>query len=192
MSTSASDASASDASAADVSASDASAGDEYQGATASRPLEIVFAVLALAFTAGYLFLSTQIPLRREAAPGQIDARFWPLVIGVTGVVVAIALLAIAITRPAPGRDDLERIQPGGYLRVIATLVITGAFIALWSLGSVILFGYRIEVFPIAAALLMASLMLLYGHRRWLSLIIYSASVTAFVYVVFGLLLRIPL
>ncbi len=57
------------------------------------------------------------------------------------MVVAIALLAVAVTRPAPTREDLERIQPGGYLRVIATLVITGAFIALWSLGSVILFGY---------------------------------------------------
>ncbi len=125
-------------------------------------------------------------------PRQIDARFWPLVIGVTGVVIAIALLAVAITRPAPTREDLERIQPGGVLRVIATIAIAGAFIALWSLGSVILFGYRIEVFPIACALLMAALMLLYGHRRWLSLVIYSAAVTAFVYVVFGMLLRIPL
>ncbi|MFK0403110.1 tripartite tricarboxylate transporter TctB family protein [Microbacterium sp. NPDC090225] len=173
-------------------AADAASEDEYEGAPASRGLEIAFGVVALAFTAGYLFLSTQIPLRREAAPGQIDARFWPLVIGVTGVVVAIAILAIALTRPAPTREDLERIQPGGYLRVIATLAITGAFIALWSLGTVILFGYRIEVFPVAAAVLMAALMLLYGHRRWLSLVIYSASVTAFVYVVFGMLLRIPL
>lgn len=173
-------------------AAEPAAQDEYEGAPASRRLEIAFAIVALAFTSGYLFLSTQIPLRREAAPGQIDARFWPLVIGVTGVVIAIALLAIAITRPAPTREDLERIQSGGYLRVVLTLVITGAFIALWSLGTVILFGYRIEVFPVAAALLMAALMLLYGHRRWLSLIIYSASVTAFVYVVFGMLLRIPL
>lgn len=78
------------------------------------------------------------------------------------------------------------------MRVAATLVISIAFIALWSLGSVILFGYRIEVFPIAAALLMAGLMLVYGHRRWLSLIIYTASLTAFIYVVFGMLLRIPL
>lgn len=165
---------------------------DFQGATASRPLEIAFAVVALAFTAGYLFLATQIPLRRAAAPGQIDARFWPLVIGVTGVVIAIALLAVALTRPAPTREDLERIQPGGILRVIATLVIAGAFIAVWSLGSVILFGYRVEVFPVACAMLMAALMLLYGHRRWLSLVIYSVSVTAFVYVVFGMLLRIPL
>jgi hypothetical protein len=35
-------------------------------------------------------------------------------------------------------------------------------------------------------------MLVYGHRRWLSLIIYTASITAFIYVVFGMLLRIPL
>lgn len=166
--------------------------DEHQGAPASRPLEIVFGAVALAFSAGYLFLTTQIPLRREALPGQIDARFWPMVIAVTAVVISLAILALAVTRPAPGREDLDRIQPGGVVRVVATLVITGAFIAVWSLGTVILFGYRIEVFPVAAAVLMAALMLLYGHRRWLSLIIYSASVTAFVYVVFGMLLRIPL
>ncbi len=170
-----------------MSASDIAEQDEHQGAAASRPLEIVFGIVALAFMAGYLFLTTQIPLRREALPGQIDARFWPMVIAVTGVV-----LAMALTRPAPTREDLDRIQPGGYLRVILTLVITGVFIAVWSLGSVILFGYRIEIFPVAAALLMAALMLVYGHRRWLSLIIYSALVTAFVYVVFGILLRIPL
>lgn len=166
--------------------------DEYQSARPSRALEIAFAVVALGFTAGYLALATQIHLRREAAPGQIDARFWPMLLGVTGVVIALIILIFAIIRPAPGRDDIERIQPGGVARVIATLVISGAFIALWSLGSVILFGYRIEVFPIAAALLMAVLMLVYGHRRWLSLIIYTVSVTAFIYVVFGMLLRIPL
>lgn len=185
MSTPDAPASASSAAAADSDAS-------YQGATASRPLEIVFGVVSLAVAAGYLALATQIPLRREAAPGQIDARFWPMVIAVTAVVIALAILAMALSRPAPGREDLERIQPGGYARVLATLAIAGAFIALWSLGSVILFGYRIEVFPVAAALLMAALMLLYGHRRWVSLVIYSASVTAFVYVVFGMLLRIPL
>jgi len=171
---------------------DPAASDEYEGAPASKRLEIVFGIVALAFSSGYVFLTTQIPLRREAAPGQIDARFWPLVIGITAVVIAVAILAFALAKPAPTREDLEQIQPGGYVRVIATLAITGAFIAVWSLSTVILFGYRIEVFPIAAAVLMAALMLLYGHRRWISLIIYSVSVTAFVYVVFGMLLRIPL
>ena len=57
--------------AAEPAGRDESAGDEYEGAPASRTLEIVFAVVALAFTAGYLFLSTQIPLRREAEPSEI-------------------------------------------------------------------------------------------------------------------------
>ncbi|WP_460801097.1 tripartite tricarboxylate transporter TctB family protein [Microbacterium sp. GXF6406] len=175
-----------------MTSSEIAESDAYEGAQPSRALEIVFGIVALAFSAGYLALATQIPLRREAAPGQIDARFWPIVLGVTSVVVAIIILVHAITKPAPGREDVERIQAGGILRVVMTLIIAFLFVALWSLGSLILFGYRIEVFPIAAALLMASLMLVYGHRRWLSLIIYTAAVTAFIYVVFVMLLRIPL
>lgn len=175
-----------------MSSSEITETDEYQGAQPSRLLEIVFAGVALGFSAGYVALTTQIPLRREAAAGQIDARFWPYVLGVAAVVVSLVILVYAITKPAPTRDDVERIQPGGIVRVSVTLLISIAFVAVWSLGSVILFGYRIEVFPIAAALLMASLMLVYGHRRWLSLIIYTVSVTAFIYVVFGMLLRIPL
>lgn len=176
----------------DTPASDAHVDGEYQAATPSRPLEIVFALVAIAFTAGFLLLATQIPLRRAAAPGQMDARFWPTLLGVAAVALSVLLLVIAITRQAPTREDIERVQHGGVLRVIITLVITCAFVAVWSLGAVVLFGYRIEVFPIAAGVLMASLMLVYGHRRWLSLIIYSVAVTAFVYVVFGMLLRIPL
>jgi len=166
--------------------------DAYQGAPASRLLEIVFAVVALAFTVGFTVLTTQIELRREAAPGQLDARFWPMILGISGIAASIALLVLAITRSAPSREEIERIQPGGVARVAATLVIVGAFIAAWSMSTIILFGYRFEVFPIGSALLMAALMLVYGHRRWLSLIIYSVSVAAFVYVVFGMLLRIPL
>ncbi|QMU96607.1 tripartite tricarboxylate transporter TctB family protein [Microbacterium esteraromaticum] len=175
-----------------MSTIDATSEDEYQSATPSRRLEVLFAAVALALAAGYLALALQIPLRRAAAPGQLDARFWPTVLGVSAVAVAIVLLVIALTRPAPTREDVESIQRGGVVRVIVTVAVVCAFVALWSIGSVILFGYRIEIFPIAAGLLMATLMLVYGHRRWLSLIIYSVLVTAFVYVVFGMLLRIPL
>lgn len=176
----------------DTPAADATAADEYQGAAPSCRIEVLFAGVALAVAAGYLALALQTPLRRAAAAGQIDARFWPTVLGTCAVAVAVLLLVIALTRPAPTREDVERIQPGGVRRVILTLAIVGAFIAAWSLSAVVLFGYRVEVFPIAAGLLMAALMLAYGHRRPVSLIIYSVTVTAFVYVVFGMLLRIPL
>ena len=176
----------------DTPTGDSYVDDAYEGATPSRRLEIVFAIVAIAFAASFLLLATQIPLRREAAPGQMDARFWPTLIGVAAVALSVLLLVIAITRPAPTREDVERIQRGGVMRMAVTLAIACAFIALWSLGAVVLFGYRIGIFPIATGVLMASLMLVYGHRRWLSLIIYSVAVTAFVYVVFGMLLRIPL
>ena len=165
---------------------------EHAGAAASRPLEIVFASVALAFTAGYLYLGTQIPLRQEALPGQIDARFWPLMLGTAGVAVSIALLAIAITRPPQSRDDIERAQPGGILRVFLTCVLTLGYVELWVVGSVVAFGYRFELFPVITAGYLVLLMLLYGQRRWLGLVIYPIAVTAFIYVLFGMLLRVPL
>lgn len=169
----------------------AAAGD-YEGASASRPLEIAFAAIALAVSASYLFLGTRIALRQEAAPGQIDARFWPLVLGAVGVGVALALLVIAFTRPPLSRDDIERAQPGGVLRVVLTCVLTVGYVALWTVGSVILFGYRVELFPIVTAVYLVLLMLLYGQRKWLGLVLYPIAVTAFIYVLFGMLLRVPL
>ncbi|GAA4194568.1 hypothetical protein GCM10022219_17990 [Microbacterium oryzae] len=157
----------------------------------SRALEVAFAVLALAGSAVYLALATQIELRRESAGG-MDARSWPIVLGVAAVAVAIALLAIAVTRPPATRDDLERVSPGGWLRATLALVVSAAFIALWSVGDVIAFGYRIELFPIVAALYLFVLMLVFGQRRWIGLIVYPLAITAFIYVVFGMLLRIPL
>lgn len=158
----------------------------------SRLMEIAFAAIALALCAVYLVLGTQIELRREAVAGQIDARFWPLMLGSLGVAAAVALLVYAITRPPATREDLERIRPGGMMRVAVTCVLTIGFVALWSVSAVVAFGYRIEVFPIITAVYMLVLLLLYGLRSWIALIVYPLAVTAFIYVLFGILLRIPL
>lgn len=166
--------------------------EEAPSARPSRALEITFAAVALAFTAMYLYLGTQIPLRQEALPGQIDARFWPLLLGTIGVATSIAILVFALTRPAPSREDIEAIQPGGLLRVVLTCALTIAYVGLWTLSSVIAFGYRIELFPIITAVYLVLLMLVYGHRRLLGLFLYPIAVTAFIYVLFGMLLRVPL
>lgn len=158
----------------------------------SKALEIGFALAILAFFAAYLALGTQIELRREPAPGSIDARTWPMVLGTAGVAAAVVLLVISIARPAPHRDDLQSVSRGGPARVVAVVALTAAFIALWSLGSVVAFGYRIEVFPIAAAVYMLLLLLVFGQRRWMGLAVYPIALTAFVYLLFGTALRIPL
>lgn len=158
----------------------------------SRPLDIAFAVVALAFCAAYLILATQIDLRREAGPGQIDARFWPTVLGTTGVGLSVVLLVSALTRPPSPRPGLERVESGGVVRVVSTCALTIGYIAIWSISSVSLLGFRYEVFPIATAALMAALLWLYGHRGWRGLVIYPAATTAFIWVLFGIVLRIPL
>ncbi|MET2011091.1 tripartite tricarboxylate transporter TctB family protein [Microbacterium chocolatum] len=166
--------------------------DDHAPARASRPLEIAFALVALAISGGYLALATRIPLRQEAAAGQIDARFWPTVLGVSAVAVAVALLVIALLRPPLSREDIEAIQPYGVARVVLTSALTLLYVGAWTVSSVVLLGYRIELFPIATALFMIALMLVYGQRKWLGLILYPALVTGFIYVLFGMLLRVPL
>ncbi|MBT2516960.1 tripartite tricarboxylate transporter TctB family protein [Streptomyces sp. ISL-90] len=158
----------------------------------SRALEVTFAVIALAMCVAYFTLSTQIELRREAPPGQLDARFWPLVLGTIGVGSSVALLVIALVRPPANRDDLERIQRGGSLRVAVTCAVTLGYVAIWSVSSIVALGYRIELFPFATAIYMFLLLLVYGLRNWIGLIAYPVAVTGFIYVLFGMLLRIPL
>lgn len=165
---------------------------ETASARPSKGIEIAFAAIALIITTSYLVLGSQIELRRAADPGQIDARFWPIMLGSLGVAVSVALLVIAIVRPAPDRSAIEPIQRGGVLRVIVTAVITLVYVALWTFSSVVAFGYRIELFPIITAVYMFALMLVYGYRKWLGLILFPVLVTAFIYVVFGMLLRVPL
>lgn len=159
---------------------------------ASRALEVVFAVIALAVCVTYFTLGTQVELRREAAPGQIDARFWPVVLGTIGIGASVALLVAAIVQPPAIRDDLERIQRGGALRVVVTCVLTLSYLAIWSASSIVVLGYRIELFPFATAIFMFLLLLVYGLRNWIGLIVYPLALTGFIYVLFGILLRIPL
>jgi len=158
----------------------------------SRWMEVSFAVVSLAFCSSYLVIGAQIDLRMEAGPGQIDARFWPALLGTIGLAVSVALLAIAIAKPLQSREDLERIRAGGLGRVFLTGLLTLGLVALWSTPVATIFGFRIEIFPIITALYMFVLLLLYGLRSRIGLIIYPLAVTAFIYVLFGMLLRIPL
>jgi len=158
----------------------------------SRRLEIAAAVVALVVMAVYTVLVLQIDLRREGAPGQIDARSWPTVLGILGIVIALWRLVVAVTRAPIDRDDLEKQQPGGIRRLALTLVLTVVFMALWQIRAVIAFGYSINLFVFITPLFLFGLLWIYGARTWKALILYPVITTAFIYVLFGTLLRIPL
>lgn len=167
--------------------------DPHEGPPApSRAMEIAVAVAGLLLMVVVLVLARQIDLRREAPPGQIDARFWPTLLAWAGVAAATWRLAVVLVRPPDERPDLERVQAGGRRRLLATTLAVVAFIAVWNLREVVVLGYELRVFPWASALLLAGLVRLYGGRTWKSLLLFPLLTTALTYLVFGTLLRIPL
>ncbi|MFJ6114454.1 tripartite tricarboxylate transporter TctB family protein [Agrococcus sediminis] len=160
--------------------------------TRDTAIELVAAIALLLVAIAYLAMASQIELRREAAPGQMDARAWPTFLGISAVIVAGLLVLRTMLRGADPRDEIEPAQAGGLLRVGGTLGIALAYLALWSVGDIVLPGIRIALFPIATALAVAALLLLYGHRGWKGLVIYPIALAALNWVLFAMLLRIPL
>lgn len=160
--------------------------------TRDTAFEIAAALALLAVTTAYLVLATQIELRREASPGQMDARAWPTFLGIAAVGFSALLLVRTMMRGADARDGLDPAQRGGLVRVGGTLAIGLAYLALWSVNDFVLPGLRIAAFPIATALTVVALLLLYGHRGWKGLVIYPIALAALNWVLFAMLLRIPL
>ena len=158
----------------------------------SRGLEIGISVGAILLFAAVLYLALTMSIRAEAAPGQIDARFWPTVLAATGLVIAVGRLITSLVVEPENRDELDPRQVGGFLRVLLTVLVTIAFVALWSVGEVIVAGYRIQLFPIAMALYLAVLLALHGARGWKPFVVFPIPLTLGTYLLFGTLLRIPL
>lgn len=158
----------------------------------SRRLELGTAAVAGLGFAIALYLALSIPIRAEAAPGQIDARFWPTVLAGIGLLLSVARLVTSLVAVPEKRDDLDPRQPGGLLRVGLTLLVTVLFLAVWSVGEVIIAGYRIQIFPIVMALYLAILMALHGARGWKPFVFFPIPLAIGTYILFGTLLRIPL
>ena len=158
----------------------------------SRRMEVAVAAVAVVLMAVVYLLARDIELRREVGPGQIDARFWPEVLALTGLGLAVWRLVVAVVAAPDLREDSERIQPGGVRRVVVTVLAVVAFVALWNQRTVTALGYRTELFPILTLVLLVGLVWLYGGRGVRSLVVFPVVMTAGIYVVFHLLLRIPL
>jgi hypothetical protein len=154
----------------------------------SKRMEIVVAAVALVFNTALLLLARGIPLKLEAGPGVIDARWWPSVLAIAGIVLAASRLSVVLLRPADARDDLETVGEGGARRLASSLALVVGYIGLWSLKALFAFPIFLAITP----LFLAALVWLYGGRGWKSWVMYPIGMTAFIYLLFGLLLRIPL
>jgi|GEM_PF-501586 len=158
------------------------AGDRADAPPSARPaqwLELVAAGTALVLMGALALEARRLEVRTET--GGIDPRWWPELLGVTGAVLATALLVVAAVRTVD-RGDLEATTRGGLLRLVATVAVTVVYLLLWPVVG----------FLMATSAFLLALTALFGGRGWRTLVLFPALTTAGVYLLFHTLLEVPL
>lgn len=146
----------------------------------SRGREVVSATVALLAFAGLTYLAHSMELRREV--GGIDPRWWPRTLGLTGTTVAVALLLRGLVRPTGLAGEAEPATRSGITRAAVTLALAVSYVLLWSTVG----------FALITVVFLAAATALYGGRGWRSLLLYPVLLTAAVYLLFQIFLKVPL
>lgn len=146
----------------------------------SRPLEIVTAVVIAALTAAIYVLAHGIEVRSEV-PG-VGPRSWPQGLGIAGLGFSIILFLTSVFGHTADRSDLDRATRTGWRRLLLTVAVTVAFIVLWPLVG----------FIFVAPLLISAVTAIAGGRTIQALAVYPILTTAMIYVLFNVLLKVPL
>jgi len=131
-----------------------------------------------AVVVGLFALIEALRLTEDTLTGGPGPRFLPASLG---LIVAVLGGAIAVR---PSRDRLRGVQagPGAHLRIAATLVGLTFYAAVFErLG-----------FLIASSVFVALLLLLYGERRWLVVLVVAVGAAGATYIVFARWLGVPL
>lgn len=149
-------------------------------APSSRAFEGIVAAVAVAASTGVLLLARGIESRVDS--GGLSPDWWPMVLGGTGLALSIALLLVGITRPLGEREGVHVATREGWLRAGLAIVLSVLFIRVW--GAV--------GFVVPAIAYLATLSVIFGVRSWKFLLLFPPGVTALIYVLFDLLLRVPL
>lgn len=149
-------------------------------AAPSRRLEVITAAVLAAANAVLIVGARAVEVRTET--GGLDPRWWPTVIGAIGLTLAVILLIASLVRPPLDRSDLEQPNRAGWRNAVAASVLTGAFVAAWSLVG----------FVFTAPVFLAAAVWLFGARNWKPIVIFPIAITALIYVLFHVLLKVPL
>lgn len=149
------------------------------GLPPSRRLEVLTGVIAVALSAVMILLSRAIQVNRET--GGVDPRWWPTVLGVVSLVLAVLLVVVALTRSL-SRDDVEPTSRSGRINAVITAAAAVAYALAWPIVG----------FLPATFVLLLVLTAVFGARSWKVLVFFPLGLTAFLYILFAALLRVPL
>ncbi len=149
-------------------------------ASPSQPMELLFAASALVFGVAMLIGARNIHVRNET--GGIDPRSWPTIIALGILAAAGWALFNAITRRRAERD-VEPSTRSGLMSVLIIVALIAIVLVAWQLGL---------SFLVLAPVFIISVNLALGLRGVLPLVAFPAVLTTVLYLVFQLLLKVPL
>jgi hypothetical protein len=152
--------------------------DAVQALPPSRVRE--WGVAAAVLVAGIDVLLARSTIAVAQGDTELGPQWWPTVLGVALVVGAVALAVLGTLRPAA--PDEEPASGHGVAQLVAVLALIVAYGAAW---------YQLH-FLVVTGPLIAGLVYVTGGRGVRALVVFPAVTTVLLYVIFGLLLRVPL
>lgn len=163
-------------------ATEEAAGSQEPGAVLALPPSRVreWGVAAAVLVAGIGVLLARETIVVAQGDTELGPRWWPTVLGVALVVGALALAVLGTLRPAAPEE--EPASGHGVAQLAAVLALIVAYGAAW---------YQLH-FLVVTGPLIAGLVYVTGGRGVRALVVFPAVTTVLLYVIFGLLLRVPL
>ncbi|WP_261166654.1 tripartite tricarboxylate transporter TctB family protein [Microbacterium sp. Marseille-Q6965] len=147
-------------------------------AAGSRPREIAIGV-GVAVLGAAVLLAVQ-ALLPEAGRDAFGPRWWPGGLALALTALGVALAIVGGLRPAAATEDAPTRR--GIVRLVILLALIVAYGAAWQF---------IHFIPVTLVLSCAAAVVL-GARGWKGLIVFPIVITAILFLLFGVLLGVPL
>ena len=141
-------------------------------------MEKLTAAVVTVFGLAMLVAARGIVLRNE--PGGVDPRWWPTVIAV-GIIACGLWMTFNAFRGVAIERTVDESSGQGWIQVGITVGALAVVLVLWHFGVLVL----------GPAYLIATNWV-YGLRRWTTLLLFPAIIAGLLYLVFMLLLKVPL
>lgn len=153
--------------------------EDFAAAPPAPLMERVVAAVVVVFGAAMLIGARGISVRNEVEG--IDARWWPTVIAVGILAMGLWMMVDAFRKTI--ERTVDPAQRSGWISVLATI---GGLVAM-----VILWSFKVP-FLILAPLFLIGTNWVYGLRKWTTLLLFPGVITALIYVIFKLMLKVAL
>ena len=158
---------------------DAVDAEDYAAAPPAPLMERAVAAIVVLLGTAMLLGARAIEVRNET--GGIDPRWWPTVIAAGIIAMGLWMLGNALFTTI--ERTVDPAQRSGWVSMLATVGGLVVLVVAWFLG---------VPFLLLAPLFLIGTNWVYGLRRWTTLLLFPGVITALIFVIFKLVLKVAL